>query len=371
MKRLKVLQMPIGNAGGGITRYALENWRCIDKSRFRFDFVTRSPVLDFSEELAATGAKIHHLSCSSMENEKRFLNEMESILDDDYHVVHLHTSYWNGLLAEKLAMERGCPMVIIHAHSTMIDSADASERRRLLRRHERLKSEFSRGMATHFWACTRAAGEWLFSDRIAPDEIVIMNNAVDSDKFAYNRAKRDEIRRELGLVDAFILGHAGRFVYQKNHEFLLSVFKKVCLKIPRARLVLAGDGPLRKKVEKLVAARKIRDKVVFLGKYDKMEDLLQSFDVYLQPSRFEGLSIVLLEAQAAGLRCLASDGLARETKVTPGFSFLPLEADLWASEVERLTDGYPREEFSASFPPAATLKEQIKVIERHYLHGCG
>ena len=116
MKRKKVLQMPVRNAKGGITQYALRNWGHIVKSRFLFDWVTLDKELSFEPELIGQGCGVHHLSCRQEDDEARFRAEMEAILANGYDAIHLHTSYWRGFLAEELAIIANVPRIIVHAH---------------------------------------------------------------------------------------------------------------------------------------------------------------------------------------------------------------------------------------------------------------
>ncbi|MDR1612410.1 MAG: glycosyltransferase [Planctomycetota bacterium] len=367
MTKIRVLQMPVANARGGITRYALQNARFIDRSRFVVDFATRSPWLDFADLLAGLGGKAHYFSCSSLEDERRFAGEMHRILDGGYDAVHLHTSYWNGQLAEKIASERGCPLVIVHAHSTMVDLADAGKRTAAIELHERLKREFSEQMANRFCACSAAAAAWLFGENIPGKKIRILKNAIDVAAFSFNPATRERTRRELRLSGKLVLGCVGRFTYQKNHEKLLDVFALVRDRLPTARLVLVGDGPLLDQARRDATGRGLDGDVAFLGRRGDVADLMQAMDVYLQPSRFEGLGLALVEAQAAGLRCLASEHVPPETGVTPELVRVSGDAGVWADAVLELAGGYDRRDGSGKVAAAGySIRRQIGEIEKLY-----
>ena len=122
MNKIKILQFPIANSKGGITNYILQNWKYIDKTKFRFDFATMSHSLDFAEELEEQGCKIYHISCYAEDNIEKFVHEFRNILNnEDYDVVHLHTKQWKSFLVERIAKEMGIKKIIIHAHSTGID----------------------------------------------------------------------------------------------------------------------------------------------------------------------------------------------------------------------------------------------------------
>ncbi|MNO27502.1 putative glycosyltransferase EpsF [compost metagenome] len=370
MKKIKVLQFPVANARGGITQYALQNWRFIDKNRFQFDFATRSKNLDFADELVAQGCKIHYLSCSSEENETQFIKEIHAILDEGYDVIHLHTSFWKGFLVEKLAIERKCPIVIIHSHSTMVDILDEQQRVNSVQKHEFYRNTLPVEYATHFCACSRLAADWLFGEQIPKERIQILNNAIDVPKYSFSAATREAYREKLGLNGCFVLGHIGRFVYQKNHKMLIEVFREVYQKVPHARLILVGTGELDNNIRQQVKEYGLEDVVLFLGKRSDVPQLMQVMDVFLLPSFFEGLGIVLIEAQAAGLRCIASKKVPIEAKVTPNLHFVSDSISEWVQCTLQAANGYKRTNNSDTISKAGyDLRTQIKVIEKLYAGG--
>ena len=370
MKKIKILQFPIANSKGGLTTYVLENWKYIDKDRFQFDFATRSKKLDFEEELIEQGCKIHYLSCSSEENEALFRQEVSAILEQGYDVVHLHTLYWKGYLVEEIALNKKCPKIIIHSHNTMIDLADEAKRQEALLIHNKCKASLPRNYGTDFWACSKEAADWLFGDQIPKDKIVIMENAISLDQFSYSEGTRNQVRSELGLENKYVFGHVGRIDFQKNHEFLLNTFKRVSVEIPEARLVLVGDGPLREPVHKLVEELDLTEKVIFLGKRKDVSSLLQAFDCFVFPSRFEGLGIALVEAQAMGLPCLASNHVPVDSKVSDLIKFMPLDQELFVNALIKIYKN--KEHFNRALEakkgidPRYNILNQIKRIEAEY-----
>ncbi|WP_379138023.1 glycosyltransferase [Paenibacillus sp. sgz500958] len=367
MKKIKVLQFPIANARGGITQYALKNWEFIDKSRFQFDFATRSKSLDFADELTSQGCKIHYLSCSSEENEDQFIKEMHRILDEDYDVIHLHTSYWKGYLVEKLAIERKCPIVIVHSHSTMVEIKDEEERKRTIEKHKFFRNSLPIEYATHFTACSNSAAEWLYGEQIPREQIRILNNAIDVVRYNYSSEVRKDYREKLGFQDCFVLGHVGRFAYAKNHRMLIEIFREVYHKAPNARLMLVGGGELENEVKQQVKDYGLENVVFFLGKRADVPQLLQAMDVFLLPSHFEGLGLVLIEAQAAGLKCLASKEVPREAQITPLLQYVPNAISDWVQCTLQAAKGYKRSSNAELITLAGyDLYDQIKVLEKLY-----
>jgi Glycosyltransferase len=367
MKKIKVLQFPIANARGGITQYALQNWSLIDKERFQFDFATRSKSLDFADELIAEGCKIHYLSCSSEENEDRFTKEMHRILDEGYDVIHLHTSYWKGFMVEELAIQRGVPIVVVHSHSTMIDIHDETLRARSINKHNYYRDALPVEYGTHFIACSNNAANWLFGDHIPKNEILIMKNAIDLSKFSFSPETRTSYRSKLGLNGCFVIGHIGRFTYSKNHAMLIEIFREVYQELPNARLMLVGSGELESEIRQRVQDYGLTESVIFLGKRTDVPQLLQAMDTFLMPSRFEGLGLVLIEAQAAGLQCLASQGVPIEAQITPNLKFLDDEVSDWVQQVCHIASGYERVVQDHLIEEAGyDLRQQIKILEKLY-----
>ena len=367
-KKIKVLQFPILNARGGITQYAINNWKFINQDIFQFDFATLSKKLDFENELTRDGCKVHYLSCSAEMNKKQFMEEMDGILENHYDVIHLHTSYWKSFLVEKLAKKHKIPKIIVHAHSTMIDIDDECKRGEALKRHEEIKKLFDTSLATHFCACSRKAAEWLFGEQIPKEKICILENAIDIEKFSYKPEIREIYRKKLGVSNCFVIGNVARFVYPKNHAFLIDVFKKISEKILEARLLLVGDGKLLEEMKRKCRDYKIEDKVIFLGKRDDVSELMQAMDVFCLPSRFEGLPIVLIEAQCNGLRCFVSDSISDEVKITDRVVLSKLDVQIWNENIVGLFEGFYREgtNLLQVKKMGFSIHEQIRKIEKLY-----
>jgi glycosyltransferase involved in cell wall biosynthesis len=187
-----------------------------------------------------------------------------------------------------------------------------------------------------YFACSQKAGEWLFGrNRLATHPLTVLNNAVNVDEFTYDESARTAVRDEIGAGSRLVLGHIGRFNKQKNHSFLLDIFHEVHKKHPDSMLVMAGDGNLRPALEKKVDQLGLSSAVKFLGIRGDIARLMQGMDLFLFPSLFEGLPVVLIEAQAAGLTCVVSDAITREADVTGRITFLPLRQSpgVWADQI--------------------------------------
>ena len=166
-------------------------------------------------------------------------------------------------------------------------------------------------------------------------EITVLNNAVNVEEFKYDLKIRNEIRNELHAENKLVIGHIGRFNKQKNHEFLIDIFKALHEKQPNSMLVMVGEGDLKPLIEKKVANLGLSSHVKFLGVRSDISNIMQGMDLFLFPSLFEGLPVVLVEAQAAGLKCIVSDTITKETDVSGRLEFVSLNQspEGWADKI--------------------------------------
>lgn len=368
MSKIKILHMTPPIINNGIYKYIFTNFKFINKEKFQFDFLTQNKQgLMETKEYDKYHFNIKSFSTTQRDNPLKFEYEIEQILSDNYDVIQLHTSFWRGFLIEEIAMKLGIPKVIVHSHSTWIDKTNKNERNELLKIHEEYKEKFSEKYATHFWACSRKAANWLYGEHINPQKVLIMPNAIEMNRFCYNIEKRNKMRKSLAIENNFVIGHTGRFEYQKNHKFLIKVFAKVYKKNPLVKLLLIGEGELLPEIRLLVQDLHLTDAIIFLEWSNDVENLLQAMDIYCLPSWFEGLPISLIEAQASGLYCFVSEMVSFEAKITENVEYLALEEELWFNRILEMTNGYYRKnEYEQISVAGYDIKEQIKVLETLY-----
>lgn len=327
----KIIHFSLANFKGGITQYILNNWKYIDRSKFQFDVVTFGEKLDFQEELEKDGCKVFYVKNRAEDNLEDFRKEISQIFLNNYDIVHLHTSYWKSFELEKIAKQAGIPKIIVHSHNTGVFDDNGREEKEI--QHYKLREKLTLNIATDYWACSKMAAEWLYADKIPKERIHILHNAIDVSIFAFDECRRRKMRQQLGWEDDLVIGHVGRFSYQKNHKFLIEIFKEIVKKNKDVRLVLVGKGPLENDIKLQVEKYDLADRVYFAGVCDDVYSWLDVMDIFALPSRFEGLPIVAIEAQASGVKCLVSDTITRETSVTDNISFLPLEMSIWIEEI--------------------------------------
>lgn len=313
----------------GIMSVIMNYYRHMDRSRIQFDFLCFLHCQEsYEDEIRELGGRVFFVSRPGISpGSRRELKEFFLEHGREYAWMHNHEVYLSFLL-KPLAGENGISRFIVHSHATRYsDRKFAAVRNRIL-------CIPIKWMKCHKFACSREAGEFLFgAGAVKAGKVTILNNAIDVETFRFCPEIRQEIREELGLSDRFVIGHIGRFVPQKNQEFLLDVFAKAVKKRPDLSLLFIGDGPSKKAVEEKSRALGLNEKNVrFLGQRTDVPRLLNAMDVFALPSLFEGIGVVLMEAQANGLFCLASDQVPREAKITETVKFLPLDSESWIRE---------------------------------------
>ncbi len=367
-QKIRVLHFTIANTGGGITKFVLRLWKYIDRDRYQFDFVTMNNYLDFSEQLEAEGCKIYYLTTYAEDNQEQFVKEVTAILNNGYDIVHLHTSWWRGFLLEDIARKNGVPKIIIHSHNTDVHIKENQSREDARKLHFSQRQLLTENKATDFIACSEDAAEWLYGDKISKDKIHIIPYAIEVNEYIFNDDIRKDYRNKLGLrSDDYVIMHVGRFAYQKNHNFLLDVFKSVSEENEKVKLLLIGIGELEEQIRNKVEQYDLSNKVLFLGKREDVNCIMQAADIFAFPSRFEGFGIVLIEAQAAGLKCIVSNEIPAIAKITNNILFLPFEKKIWVEKIQEYNSGYTRKNMSEVMEKAGfDMKTLVRKIEDIY-----
>lgn len=331
--KVKVLYFVDRMLRGGIQTFALENMRHMDRDKVQIDYLLLDDGKHYELEdtLNSLGSSIYKLKgiwLNTPIDYIRYKRALDAFFKDhfDYDIVHLHSSSKNWLVLY-YAKRYGIPIRIAHAHN--IDFQTQSRYKLFF---ANIFKPLLKKYATDFFACSEAAGKWLFGNK----EFMVIKNAVDTKRFQFNQEKREQIRRELGITKNFVVGNVGRFSEQKNHSFLINVFDEIHKRKADAKLLLIGQGEKQVELEKQVRLLRLNDCVIFAGFHNNVEDYMSAMDVFVFPSHFEGLGLVLIEAQANGLPCYTSkDVVPLEAKVSEQLDYLPLDADAeyWAENI--------------------------------------
>lgn len=338
-KKIKILYVFGGIMGyGGTEAYLMNYYRHMDKSKLQIDFImhgTGEGVYD--KEIIENGGKIYHVPVKSKDYFGNIRGLKKVMAQNQYDIVHVHMDAMNSVVL-KIAKQAGIKVRISHSHNT--NYLTNNKLKILLNDKAKRKIEM---YATHLWGCSEAACKWLYGEQA---KFEVIPNAIDVEKFKFNLERRDMLRKELRLEDKFVLGHVGRIEYQKNHEFLIKIMSELQEK-DNIVLVCVGSGSLEKVVKEQTKTAGIGHKVKFLGNRKDVSELLNTFDLFLLPSRFEGLPVVAIEAQANGLKCLFSSEITKEVDITKNNMFLSIDKEIenWKEAImESVQQGFEREE---------------------------
>lgn len=306
MKPIRVLQIVTSMRMGGIESFLMSHYRCIDRTQVQFDFLKHRDSHDlFDDEILSLGGHIYSVPRINPLRQCRYDREVRRFfqIHNTYKIVHSHLNTFSAFPL-KIAKEAGVPVCISHAH-TVMKGLDFRTPFRLY-----TKAVLPR-YYTDAFACSEAAGEWMFRGR----PYQLWPNPIDTRLFTPNAGVRKELREQMHLQNAYVIGMVANFRPVKNHPFILRVFAALCKEEPNAVLLLVGDGSTKAAVQKLAKDLQIADKVIFTGVCTDTERLLQVMDVFVLPSVSEGFSISVLEAESVGLPCVVSSGVPRDVKL--------------------------------------------------------
>ena len=325
MTPVRVLQVVTHMERGGLESTLMNYYRHIDRERVQFDFlVHRQERAAFDDEIESLGGKLYRLPRLVPWSEG-YLAALNHFFDEhpEYKIVHVHQDCLSSVIL-RAAAQHNIPVRIAHSHNA---NQDKNLKYPIKLWYKRSIPKYT----TNLFACGKDAGDWMFGG--APYQII--NNAIDATAYSFNPKKRIEMRHQLGLADKLIIGHVGRFNPQKNHPFLLDIFAALLRKEPNAVLLLVGGGEDMLKIQAKAHALGIAEHVRFLGVRSDVADLMQAMDVFVFPSLYEGLGIVLIEAQAAGLPCVVSDTIPREAYLTDLVTAEKLSSSVeaWAEKI--------------------------------------
>ncbi len=326
---LRILHAAVNMNRGGAETLIMNLYRNMDRSKIQFDFLTCKEGI-FDQEIMELGGKIYRIPYITDVGHFQYLKELDHFfsLHRDYHCVHSHMDKMSGLVLRS-AKKAGIPVRIAHSHNTKSEGGLAA------RTYKWLSGIFIPHCATHTVACSTESAKWLFPNQA--DGTMVLRNGIEIDKFIYSGITAQKIRAELKISQkSLVVGHVGRFSEQKNHAFIVDIFAEIVKHRSESTLILAGDGPLRKDIEKRVKSKNLTEKVRFTGIRSDIPDLLQAFDIFLFPSLFEGLPVSLIEAQGMGIDCMISDVISEEVDVGAGlvhFESLKSPPSNWAERI--------------------------------------
>ena len=377
----------LGNTNlGGAESRIMDLYRHTDRNRVQFDFLVHSGEEGFYEkEIRELGGRIFRVPRFRIYNYFSYRKALKEFFQE-HHEFALVQGHMTSTAAIYLpvAKKAGVKKTAAHARSAGVDKGLKGIMTRFLRRNLADKADY-------LFTCSELAGISVYGEKAVQEgKTIFIPNAIDCAGFTFDPEKRKKMREELGLTDALIIGHVGRFHYAKNHEYLIRVFAKLCQMGTRAcgstaengvcqnyHLILLGEGPLMEDTRKLAEELGVADRVHFLGNHKNIADYYQAMDYFVYPSRYEGMPGTIVEAQASGLPCLMSDTICREVIVTELVETMSIEEEpkVWAEELQRRIDALVskqenREKYAAKMAAAGfDVQAQAERMMRFYESG--
>jgi len=308
---IKVLQV-IGSLNSGGSQSMLMNlYRNIDRNKINFDFIVdRKKELLYADEIKKLGGKIYFLPQYKLYNHFHYKKAWSTFFKQhpEYKIIHGHVRSTASIYL-KIAKKYGLK-TIAHSHNT-------SSGKGILAIIKNILQYPLKYIADYCFGCSQKANEWLFGKKMASsDKAYILKNAIDTNKFVFDRSIREKIRRKYNITNELVIGNVARFTEVKNHKFLLEIFYEVLKKESNAKLMLIGTGELFNDIKEKAKELKIDSNVIFLGQQSNINELMQAMDIFALPSIYEGLPVTLIEAQATGMKCIISDVITDEVCVT-------------------------------------------------------
>lgn len=338
---------------GGIETFLMNIYRNLDRSKVQFDFIInyRDDSRDYCKEIESLGGKVYLTSRKSRHPFKNF-NEIKNIVKEGGYQVAIRHSDNAFPVVDLLAAKKGGAKVrIFQSHSS-------NTKLKLLHKYFRT---WMGKVPTMRIACSDNAGKWMFGNL----DYTVIKNAIDIKKNEYNPEIRKQKLEEWKLTGHPVYAHVGSYSPVKNHKYLISVFNEITKLQPEARLLCIGEGPLRSEMEAQIKELGLEDKIILTGIRHDVPDLLQMADLFIFPSIYEGLPLSVIEAQAAGIRCLISDAVTTEVDVTGLVTFMSIqnEPSTWATKAVELATTYTK---TSTYQQVADAGYDVTKVARFY-----
>ncbi len=331
---------------GGMESFIMNLYRSVDREKIQFDFVTHGDNNGaFEEEILSLGGKFYnfpHMRKNPLAYKTAWKNFWRAHASE-YTAFHFHTNSLANIIALKTAKKAKIPLRIVHAHSSYANKGNLQWLNDFLhKKHQKHLKNY----ANVLFACSDKAAKWLFGGMSCGElSVRIINNAVDLSKYPLNTEYRTSIRQEFGFCDSDkVIGHIGKFIPVKNHDFLIDTVA-VARKIdPSVKALLVGDGPLLDGIKQKASDLGVSDAVMFAGVRADINKILSAFDVLVMPSKYEGLPVSLVEAQANGVPIIVSDTVTRNVEFNPNIEYCSLQdgCEHWAKRLLHAVDDVGR-----------------------------
>lgn len=360
MKRIKILQVvPSLSRVNGVASYAMNYYRNISNIDMDFVVANLDTKSDYFEEINANGNKIYNLSKNLSKNFIDYIYKIKKFFKENankYDIIHCHVAN-AGAIFLYYAKKYGIKVRIIHSHAT------ATSDNKIKQIRNNLILPLTIHNATNYFACSDKAGKAMFKNK----KYYVVNNAINCEKYEFNEVYRKEIRNEFNIEnDEFLIGNIGRYVNQKNQEYLLKIANELNKKEIKYKIFIIGTGPLKSRLHDQRRKNNLEQNVIFIDPRNDVYKFYSAFDLFILPSLYEGLPVVGIEAQCNGLPCLFSDTITKEVKINDNVKFISLKnlAD-WKECI--INKYFKREETKYFDSSSFNIKVEAKKLERIYI----
>lgn len=331
-KPIRILQYGLSDSLAGVEKVIMDLYRNIDRDRIQFDFLMMNDQIPyFADEIENMGGRIYNAIYLRGKNPIKgtFWNYDFFRKHREFAGIHCNVSSIIGINRILTPyVQKHIPKRIIHVHNTG-DGAECTKKH--IAKVEYVRAKLNK-YATDLIACSHYAGVYNYGEGIEFETVL---NAISLEHYRFDFEARNKIRKKYGLENRLVIGNVAKMRYQKNHDFLIDVFFEIRKRAANAVLMLIGVGPLETEIRKKIEMLGIQDSVLFLGEKKDVEKYYSAMDLFVLPSRYEGLGLVFLEAQTSGLSCFTSTGTPQEVDMTNNTHFLGLDKApaAWAEEI--------------------------------------
>lgn len=358
---IRVLHFGLSPSLGGIETYLKKVTYHINKNKFQFDFLVMGDEKPcWYDDFITMGSQFYSVikrSKNPIKSKKQLIDLFEK---EKFDIVHCHLNSLSNILPVKIALKYN-NVVIVHSRNSKTSNSLKTKLFHFINSFRLPKNRIVKV------AVSELAGKWMFGQKA---DFIVINNGIDVEKFKYSSESRIKTRKELGIYDKFCVTNIGAFRHQKNHMFLLEVFKHVSQIKHNSVLLLIGTGELERKIISKARKLGISDKLLMLGNRNDVSDLLSASDVFLFPSHYEGFPNVVLEAQTSGLSCLISDTITSEVVLNRNCEMFSLKKSSkeWALKLLSLDCLEDRKKSAEEIKKKGfSVNDEIKKLENMYL----
>ena len=346
----------------GITQYILNMLSAFDKDEFKFD------ILSFKNHrlkswCETNGTEYFEFDISPYKQRRAYKTFLKNVFSRDYDVIYYNASTISELAIFKSAKKYSNAKLIMHSHACAVESPSKFIYTIFTYLHKFLRI-FANKYFYKKCACSEGAAEWMYGKKGAGD-VIFLRNAIDTDKFKFNKASKDDLHQSLGIKTEYVIGHVGRFAPPKNHSFILDTFKKLTETNDNCTLVLVGQGELETTIKQKIKDLSLKEKVILVDFQENIHKYYSLFDLFFMPSLFEAFPITLIEAQASGLAALVSDVVTKDSNITGLLEFMSLDdgIDKWATKMNSKLENYDRLNYVKVFEEKGfSLQEQVRIL---------